>query len=113
MPAQAVGTDESVRLTFRPVTKATRDDFVALFEARGGPSYCWCMAYRLTPEEKGATTGAARRPLMLARIDRRVPVGLIGYPMASRSPGSRSRRARPSTARSAAPSRRTARPSGR
>jgi GNAT superfamily N-acetyltransferase len=69
-----------LKLTFKPVTQSTRDDFVAVFEGTGGPKYCWCMAYRLTKDEaKDAATSDARRKLMLGRIDSRVPTGLLGY----------------------------------
>jgi len=67
------------RLTFRPVTKATAKDFEALFEAPGGPKYCWCMAFRATPDEIKAAKGQARKPQMLGRIAGGVPVGLVGY----------------------------------
>lgn len=66
-------------LRFQPVTEATKGDFVALFEGTGGPSYCWCMLWRSTKEELKSNTKAARRERMLDRIDRGVPVGLVGY----------------------------------
>jgi GNAT superfamily N-acetyltransferase len=66
-------------LHFKPVTKSTKDDFVALFEGKGGPSYCWCMAFRSTKEELKNNTKEARRERILGRIDSRVPVGLVGY----------------------------------
>lgn len=67
------------KLTFRPVTAATREDFLTVF-GKGGPSYCWCMPYRVTPEEKkAAPRGPDRKALMLNRIADRVPVGLVGY----------------------------------
>lgn len=66
-------------LTFKPVTEATREDFLAVF-GKGGPNYCWCMPYRLTPEErKAAPRGSDRKTLMLGRIADKVPVGLVGY----------------------------------
>jgi GNAT superfamily N-acetyltransferase len=67
------------RLTFKPVTKATAKDFEALFEAPGGPKYCWCMAFRATPDEIKAAKGQARKAQMLGRIADRIPVGLVGY----------------------------------
>lgn len=66
-------------LTFRPVDNSTVDDFVALFAGPGGPSYCWCMAWRVTPEEAKVKKGSERRPFMLDRIARGVPVGLLAY----------------------------------
>lgn len=69
------------RLTFKPVSKATKADFEALFESPGGPSYCWCMYTRVTKDEaKAANTDVkARKPMMMQRIDSRVPIGLVGY----------------------------------
>jgi len=66
------------KLTFKPVTKATKDDFVALFESKGAPSYCWCMAWRADRDE-AKLPGPKRKPMMMKRIDARVPVGLLGY----------------------------------
>lgn len=66
-------------LTFKPVTETTREDFLAVF-GKGGPNYCWCMPYRVTPEEKkSAPRGSDRKALMLDRIAEKVPVGLVGY----------------------------------
>lgn len=66
------------RLAFKPVTKATTADFEALFESPGGPSYCWCMWTRVDKDEAKAQ-GKQRKPFMMDRIERRVPVGLVGY----------------------------------
>lgn len=64
---------------FRPVAAATWPDFEALFEATGGPKYCWCMLWRVTQQERRATGGAARKPLLRRRIEAGVPVGLLAY----------------------------------
>jgi GNAT superfamily N-acetyltransferase len=66
-------------LTFKPVTPATRADFEALFDAPGGPKYCWCMAWRTTSQEARTLSGPQRRPLIMGRIARGEPVGLLGY----------------------------------
>lgn len=80
MPEKAAKAATPPKLTFKPVGRATRDDFIAVFDGKGGPKYCWCMAYRVTPEEaKTAPSSAARKTLMLGRIDKRVPTGLVGY----------------------------------
>jgi GNAT superfamily N-acetyltransferase len=66
------------RLTFKPVTEATREDFLTVF-GKGGPNYCWCMPYRVTAEEKkAAPRGSDRKAPMLDRIARKVTVGLVG-----------------------------------
>jgi GNAT superfamily N-acetyltransferase len=67
------------RLSFRPVTKANWRDFEALFEARGAPKYCWCMAWRGSAEEARHRAGRDRKRQIKARVDRGVPVGLLAY----------------------------------
>ena len=67
------------RLGFRPVTAATRDDFVALFDRGGWQKQCWCMVWRATPEEGRGTPAPLRRAQMLGRIAAGAPVGLLGY----------------------------------
>ncbi len=67
------------RLTFKPVTRTTAGDFEALFGATGAPKYCWCMAWRATPDEIKDSKSPARHRQMLRRIADGVPVGLIGY----------------------------------
>jgi GNAT superfamily N-acetyltransferase len=66
-------------LTFKPVTTATRADFVAVFEGPGGPKYCWCMAWRQSSAEVKDSSSASRKRQMLGRIDAGTPVGLVGY----------------------------------
>ena len=67
------------KLAFKPVTKSTAKDFEAVFAGPGGPKYCWCMAWRATPEEIREGKGPARREQILGRIADSVPVGLVGY----------------------------------
>lgn len=67
------------KLTFKPVTARTVGDFEALFGAKGGPNWCWCMAFRATSAELKDAKSPDRKQQMLDRIKGRVPVGLIGY----------------------------------
>lgn len=69
----------SGKLTFKPVTAATVGDFEALFGARGGPNWCWCMAWRATSAELKDANGPTRKQQMLDRIADGVPVGLVAY----------------------------------
>lgn len=64
-------------LVVRAVTEETWDDLVALFESRGGPSYCWCMVWRGTPDERKSK--ATRRAGLERRVREGVPVGLLAY----------------------------------
>lgn len=53
-------------------------DLEALFESKGGPQYCWCMAWRPMPLED-----RNNRPVKKATLKRSVDddtvVGLLGY----------------------------------
>jgi GNAT superfamily N-acetyltransferase len=66
------------RLSFKPVTASTWKDFEALFESKGAPSYCWCMAWR-DFENRQSSTNAQRKKAMHDRIRKRIPVGLLAY----------------------------------
>jgi hypothetical protein len=64
-------------VSFREVTPGRWKDLERLFESRGGPKNCWCMAWRGTPEERRDKT--SRKAAMRARVRAGVPVGLLGY----------------------------------
>jgi hypothetical protein len=78
---------------FAEVTKANRADFEKLFEAKGGPSYCWCMAWRAMADRQH-TSNADRKAGMMSRIAAARRSASWPIPTASRSAGARSRRAR-------------------
>lgn len=67
------------QLTFRAVDRDSWSDFEQLFESRGGPSYCWCMAWRAQGAEAKRAKGAERKQAMKERVEKGVPVGLLGY----------------------------------
>lgn len=70
-------TDE---VTFRPVAPDCWEDFERLFESRGGPKTCWCMAWRSMEEVPTAERPAvAKKCEMKRRISSGEPVGLLGY----------------------------------
>jgi predicted GNAT family acetyltransferase len=66
-------------LFFRRVDKTNSADFEALFDAPGGPKYCWCMALRATPDEARTNRSAQGRSQILGRVASGVPIGLLGY----------------------------------
>jgi GNAT superfamily N-acetyltransferase len=78
LPSRNVARGE-IPLVFRPVTQATREDFIAVFAGPGGPKYCWCMAWRQSNAEVKVASGPARKKQMLGRIDAGTQVGLVGY----------------------------------
>lgn len=61
------------------VTSERWADFERLFEARGGPKYCWCMAWRAMPEEIKPPDSSRRKAAMAARVAAGDPIGLLGY----------------------------------
>lgn len=67
------------QLKTRPVTTETWADFDTLFSARGGPSYCWCVAWRADHKDPKFATKAGRKAGMKQLVKDGVPVGLLGY----------------------------------
>jgi len=56
---------------------------VRLFEARGGPHNCWCMAWRAKPAATRRGDPAQRKAVLKAALHGRVvegvPIGLLAY----------------------------------
>jgi GNAT superfamily N-acetyltransferase len=59
------------------VTRGNWNDFVALFEARGGPHFCWCSVYRFPGREKMGDDEKKRR--MRRLVTGSVPIGVLAY----------------------------------
>jgi GNAT superfamily N-acetyltransferase len=75
-----VSADDKLQsLVFHEVDRSRLDDFVTLFESRGGPKNCWCMVWRATPEEAKRTDGASRKAAFTRRVRQGLPVGILGY----------------------------------
>ena len=66
------------KLRVKPVTPSTWADMELLFEARGSPKYCWCMAWRAM-ENRSSSTPADRKNALHERVRQRKPIGLLGY----------------------------------
>jgi len=66
-------------LTFRDVTEATWPDFERLFNERGGPSHCWCCAWRDVRGTEGRSDKEARHDEMEQRVREGEPVGILAY----------------------------------
>ena len=60
------------------VTRDNWPDLEALFESRGGPKYCWCMAWRPMDDGVGADNAQRKRALQ-SRVKGGTPIGLLGY----------------------------------
>jgi len=66
-------------LIFREVDESRWVDFERLFAGSGGPKACWCMVWRATGIETRQTQGAQRKAAIKARVDAKVPIGILGY----------------------------------
>ncbi|MBX3626322.1 MAG: GNAT family N-acetyltransferase [Rhizobacter sp.] len=69
----------SPKLTVHEVDGQRWDDFARLFESKGAPKYCWCMAWRHTADDGPLPDNASRKAAMKSRVDGGVPIGLLGY----------------------------------
>lgn len=68
-----------MKLEIHNVTKDRWRDFEELFECKGGPHNCWCMAWR-NNENKHSIPGKSGKKLSIKRrIDEGVPVGILAY----------------------------------
>ncbi len=76
-------TEQTADVEFLAVDRGRWSDFEALFEARGSPHYCWCMAWRSASKETRSATGPARKAMlkqeMHQRVQNAVPIGILGY----------------------------------
>jgi GNAT superfamily N-acetyltransferase len=66
-------------LSVLPVSRETWKDFEQLFESKGAPSYCWCMAWRKTDDESKRANGKGSKAAIARRVESGVPIGLLGY----------------------------------
>jgi GNAT superfamily N-acetyltransferase len=69
----------ALRLQVREVTADCWVDFERLFEAKGSPKYCWCMAWRAKSRKAELASKDDRKGAMAARVKAGIPVGLLGY----------------------------------
>lgn len=75
----ASGNGMADRLEIKPVDRSTWPDLERLFESKGGPKYCWCMAWRADREERKHSDGASRKAFLKARVDAGIPVGILAF----------------------------------
>jgi GNAT superfamily N-acetyltransferase len=61
------------------VGKSNWDEFEVFFESKGILRNCWCMAWRMTKEEKKNNTGTCRKQYLKSRVETDIPIGLLAY----------------------------------
>lgn len=82
MASRDLSADEPLdldRLTFIEVDRTRWRDLAALFEARGGPKHCWCMAWRPMVARSRRAGSEHRRSALQRRVRAGVPIGLLAY----------------------------------
>lgn len=68
---------DAANVQVSPVTAADWPDLERLFEAPGGPKYCWCMAWVARRESEVADSNASRKAALRARVTGGTRVGLL------------------------------------
>lgn len=66
-----------VRLRFIPVTRESWPLLETLFEAKGGPGYCWCMPFRPLEGDRQRATNAERKAALSAMVEAGTPIGIV------------------------------------
>ena len=64
---------------FHPVDSDRWSDLERLFESKGGPHYCWCMAWRKNELKQSHPGKAGKKASMKRRVDDALPIGLLAY----------------------------------
>ena len=59
--------------------RARWDDLERLFEARGGPKYCWCMVWRKMTRGASRSDSQAKKDAIHGFVESGTPVGILGY----------------------------------
>jgi hypothetical protein len=64
---------------YKPVTIKNWKDLERLFECKGGPGYCWCMAWRNMLPGIDRSDKDGKKASLKNYVDYQVPVGLLYY----------------------------------
>lgn len=65
--------------TYKPVTDKNWQDLEKLFESKGGPSYCWCIAWRKIKEGGDRNSKTDKKATLKGQIGNGDPVGILAY----------------------------------
>ncbi len=66
-------------MEFHEVGRDRWQDLERLFEARGGPKYCWCMVWRRMPKGISRSDSKAKKQALRQRAEDETPIGILGY----------------------------------
>jgi GNAT superfamily N-acetyltransferase len=67
------------KLTIKPLTPKTWDDFVTLFGSTGACGGCWCMWWRLTRTQYEKQKGTGNKRAIRKMIDSGIIPGILAY----------------------------------
>jgi GNAT superfamily N-acetyltransferase len=67
------------KIKVKAVDKSNWEDFEKLFQSKGGPKYCWCMAWRMTKDELKHNDSTNRKKFIKQRVWSGTPIGLLAY----------------------------------
>jgi GNAT superfamily N-acetyltransferase len=67
------------KLTIKPLTPKTWNDFVTLFGSAGACGGCWCMWWRLTRSKFEKQKGAANKRAIKKTVDKGTIPGILAY----------------------------------
>jgi GNAT superfamily N-acetyltransferase len=67
------------KVTIKPLTPKTWDDFVTLFGSKGACGGCWCMWWRLTRPQYEKQKGAGNKRAIKKLVDGGLIPGILAY----------------------------------
>lgn len=68
-----------MKLTFKPLTKKTWNNFENLFGERGACGGCWCMWWRLKSSDFEKQKGVSNKKAMRSLVKKGEQIGIISY----------------------------------
>jgi hypothetical protein len=68
-----------MKISVKPLTIKTWNDFTELFGERGACGGCWCMAWRLKSSEFNKLKGSGNKKNMKRLVDNKDQIGLLAY----------------------------------
>ncbi len=73
------GTNNKIKLTFKPLCKKTWHDFETLFGEHGACGGCWCMSWRLSRSDFEKRKGDGNKRAMKKLVGNGEQIGIIAY----------------------------------
>jgi len=73
------GTNNKIKLTFKPLCKKTWYDFETLFGEHGACGGCWCMSWRLSRSDFEKRKGDGNKKAMKQLVKKGEQIGIIAY----------------------------------